>query len=192
MKESIKKMLKESADLKMRVADKLSHLIEEAAKKIIESYAKGGKLVLFGNGGSAADAQHLEAELVHQFEKRGRRCLLAISLTTNTSVLTAIGNDWEFNRVFERQIEGLVGKNDVVIGLSTSGNSENVIKGIEQAKKNGAYTIAFTGRDGGRIKEVSDLSLIVPSDNTARIQEAHITIGHILCKLIEDSIFEND
>jgi len=169
--------------------DGLSDNIEELSKKVIESYENGGKLILFGNGGSAADAQHIEGELIHQFEIKGRRCLLAISLTTNTSVLTAIGNDWGFDRIFERQVEGLADKKDVVIGFTTSGNSPNIIKGIEQAKKNGAYTIAFTGKDGGKIKDIADLSLIIPSDNTARIQEAHIMVGHIMCKLIEDSLF---
>jgi len=192
MEDKIKGLLKESSELKLRVAEELSPLIEKAAQKIIRSYSSGGKLILFGNGGSAADAQHIEAELVHQFEKKGRRCLLALALTTNTSVLTAIGNDWDFDQVFERQVEGLANANDVVLGISTSGNSANVVKGIEKAKEKGAYTICFLGRDGGKLKELADLSLVVPSESTARIQEVHITIGHILCKLIEEGLFGNE
>jgi len=156
---------------------------------MIESYRNNGKLLLFGNGGSAADAQHIAAELVHQFEVKRRRCLLAIALHGNTSVITAIGNDWSFEEIFQRQVEGLANKEDILIGLSTSGNSENVIRGVEQGRKNGAFTVALTGKDGGRIKEIADVSLIVPSDNTARIQESHIMIGHILCGLIEDALF---
>ncbi len=127
---------------------------------------------------------------MHQFEVKERKALSAISLTTNTSMLTAIGNDWGFDQIFERQLQNLATDKDVVIGLSTSGNSVNVIKGIEQAKKNGAFTIVFTGNDGGKLKDIADLSLVVPSENTARIQEVHITIGHIVCHLIEKSLFK--
>ncbi len=127
---------------------------------------------------------------MHQFELKNRKALAAIALTTNTSMLTAIGNDWGFDQIFERQLQNLATDKDVVIGLSTSGNSLNVIKGIEQAKKNKAFTIALTGENGGKLKDVADLSIIVPSDNTARIQEAHITIGHIICHLIEKHLFE--
>ena len=189
MKEIIKQKLDESADLKRKIGLELSDKIEEAALKIIDVYKGGGKLILFGNGGSAADAQHIETELVHQFEVKNRKALSAIALTTNTSLLTAIGNDWGFDQIFERQLQNLATDKDVVIGLSTSGNSMNVIRGIEQAKKNKSFTIALTGNDGGKIKDVADLSIIVPSDNTARIQEAHITIGHILCHLIEKNLF---
>lgn len=188
MKETIKKKLHESAELKKVIAEKLSHKIEEAALKIIECYNNGGKLILFGNGGSAADAQHIETELVHQFEDNSRKALGAIALTTNTSSLTAIGNDWGFDRIFERQIESLADSKDVVIGLSTSGDSANVIKGVEQAKKHKCFTIVLTGKKGGKLKDVANLSIIVPSENTARIQEAHITIGHILCHIIEKNI----
>ncbi len=190
MKEIIKQKLNESAELKKKIALELSDKIEEAALKIIKCYKGGGKLILFGNGGSAADAQHIETELVHQFELKNRKALAAIALTTNTSLLTAIGNDWGFDRIFERQLQNLATERDVVIGLSTSGNSLNVIKGIKQAKKNKALTIVLTGNDGGKLKDVADLSVIVPSNNTARIQEAHITIGHILCHLIEKELFE--
>lgn len=190
MKEIIKEKLNESADLKRRVAEELSDDIEKVVLKIIDCYKKKGKLILFGNGGSAADAQHIETELVHQFEMKNRKALAAIALTTNTSLLTAIGNDWGFDQIFERQLQNMATENDVVIGLSTSGNSVNVIRGIEQARKNKSFTIALTGCEGGKLKDVADLSIIVPSDNTARIQEAHITIGHIICHLIEKHLFE--
>ncbi|MFH0875684.1 MAG: D-sedoheptulose 7-phosphate isomerase [archaeon] len=190
MRETIKRKLHESAELKKKIADTLSDKIEEAALRIINCYKKNGKLILFGNGGSAADCQHIETELVHQFELKNRKALAAVALTTNTSMLTAIGNDWGFEQVFERQLQNLATDKDVVIGLSTSGNSMNVIKGIQQAKKNKAYTIALTGNNGGKIKDIADLSIIIPSDNTARIQEAHITIGHILCHLIEENLFK--
>ncbi len=190
MQEVIKRLLQDSIDVKLGVKEHLVFKIEEAAKKVVESYKKGGKVILFGNGGSAADAQHIQAELTHQFEIKGRKSLPALALTTNTSVLTAIGNDDDFRQIFEKQVEGLVDKKDVVIGISTSGNAENVIRGVEQAKKKGASTIALTGRGGGKLKDIADLSLIVPSDNTARIQEAHITIAHIICHLIERELIK--
>lgn len=188
MQEEIKSILGESAGLKLKVADLLAEDIEKSAKKIIECYQNGGKILIFGNGGSAADAQHFEAELMHQFEKK-RKCLLAIALTTNSSTLSAISNDWSFEQIFERQIEGLATYKDIVVGISTSGNSLNVIKGVEQAKRNGAYTMVLSGKDGGKLNDVADLSLIIPSNNTARIQESHITIIHILCRLIEQTLF---
>ncbi|PIN86220.1 phosphoheptose isomerase [Candidatus Woesearchaeota archaeon CG10_big_fil_rev_8_21_14_0_10_44_13] len=188
MKEFILESLGNSIDVKKKIAETLTEEIILVVNKIIESCRKGGKLILFGNGGSASDAQHIATELIHQFELKGRRAIPAIALTTNTSLITAIGNDWGFDRIFERQVEGLVKKGDVVIGLTTSGNSTNVIKGLVQAKKNGAFTIAFTGRGGGAIKDIADISLIVPSDSTPRIQEAHITVGHIICHLIEREV----
>lgn len=158
--------------------------IEEISEMIIDCYKNNGKVVLFGNGGSAADAQHIAAELVGKY-KLERQSLAAIALTVNTSIISAIGNDYGFDRVFERQVESMVNDKDVVIGISTSGNSENVIKGILKAKEKKAKTIAFTGRSGGRIKEIADILFNVPSDNTPRIQEAHITAGHIICGLVE-------
>lgn len=188
VQEEIKSLLRESAELKLKVAETLSQEIEAAAKKIIACYQNGGKLLIFGNGGSAADAQHMEAELVHQFEKK-RKSLPVLALTTNSSTLSAIGNDWSFEQIFERQVEGLATERDIVLGISTSGNSPNVIKGIEQAKKNSAFTIGLSGKNGGALKEVADLSIVVPSENTARIQECHITIIHVLCRLIEKTLF---
>lgn len=158
--------------------------IEEMVDLILAAYRHGGKVILCGNGGSAADAQHLAAELVGRF-KLERRALPAIALNTNTSILTALGNDYGYETVFSRQVEALANENDIVIGLSTSGNSPNVIKAIEAAKTRGAKTIGLTGGNGGRLAEVADLNITVPSANTPRIQEAHITIGHIVCELVE-------
>ena len=167
---------------------KLAPTIAKTAKIVVDSYKKGGKLVIFGNGGSASDAQHIVGELVNKFHL-DRPMLNALALTVNTSVLTAIGNDLSYDEVFSRQIENLVDERDVVIGLSTSGNSKNVIKGIEAAKKRGSITVAMTGHSGGKIKDLPDILLNVPSASTPRIQEAHITIGHIICALVERELF---
>ncbi|MCX5706188.1 MAG: SIS domain-containing protein, partial [Candidatus Omnitrophica bacterium] len=140
----------------------------------------------FGNGGSASDAQHIAAELVGRFRKE-RKGLAAISLTTNTSILTSLANDYGYDIVFARQIEALAEKFDLAIGISTSGKAKNVALGIKQAKKMGLKTIGLTGGDGGELAKLVDISLIVPSSVTARIQEAHITIGHIICELIEEA-----
>ena len=191
MKEQIKRKFIEHIDIIERIGDASITKIEKAAQTIIDCYKNGGKVILFGNGGSAADAQHIAAELVGKY-KLARRALPAIALTTNSSIISAIGNDYGFEKVFSRQVEALVNENDVVIALSTSGNSENVIAGILAAKKKGCKTIALTGSSGGRLKETADILLNVPSDDTPRIQEAHITIGHILCGLVEDAIVEAD
>jgi len=151
---------------------------------MIESIKKGGKVILFGNGGSASDSQHIAAELVGRFRKE-RSALAAIALTTNTSILTSLANDYSYEIVFSRQIEALGQKNDIAIGISTSGKAKNVAAGIKQAKKMGIKTIALTGGDGGELAKLADISLIVPSLVTARIQEAHITLGHIICELVE-------
>ncbi|MFH1133486.1 MAG: SIS domain-containing protein [Nanoarchaeota archaeon] len=188
MRQTITKILKESAAVKLATAERLSPEIEEAAKRIIVAFRAGGKLVLFGNGGSAADAQHIATELVHQFEKK-RPALHAMVLHGNTSAMTSIGNDWGFDEVYARQIEGIATKKDVVIAISTSGNSANIIRGIEEAKRKGSYVIGFSNQDGGKMKGLLDLAILVPATNTARVQECHITIGHILCKLIEDELF---
>lgn len=153
----------------------------------VKAIQRGGKLLLFGNGGSAADAQHIATELTVRF-KKDRRPIPAIALTTDTSALTAIGNDFGFEHLFSRQVEALCSSGDIVIGISTSGNSENVIRGIQAAKKIGATTVALGGGDGGRMKELADHVIIVPSTVTARIQEMHITIGHMLCGAIEQEM----
>lgn len=163
--------------------------IEKAVQIIVDCYKNKGKVILFGNGGSAADAQHIAAELVGKY-KLERKSLPAIALTTNTSIISALGNDYGFDVIFEKQIEGLVEKKDVVIGISTSGNSENVLNGILKAKKLGAKTVAFTGKSGGKLKDKVDILLNIPSDETPRIQEAHITVGHIICGIVENTIFK--
>ena len=161
--------------------------VVEAVRLLLQCYRQGGKVVLFGNGGSAADAQHIAGELVGKF-RFDRPSLPAVVLSTNTSALTAIANDFSYDVVFERAVEGLVRKGDVVLGLSTSGESTNVIRGIEAAKRKGARTIAFCG-SGGRLAHVADLALAVPSADTPRIQEVHITLGHIICELVEEDLF---
>jgi D-sedoheptulose 7-phosphate isomerase len=163
--------------------------IEKAALVIIEALKKGGKLIVFGNGGSAADSQHVAAELVGRF-KLERKALPAISLTTDTSALTAIANDYGYDRVFSRQLEALGNRGDVALGITTSGNSNNMIEAFKIAKLIGIKRIALTGGDGGRIKNEADISIIVASRDTPRIQESHATIGHIICSLIEDGIFK--
>lgn len=163
-------------------------LIEKAAMAIVRSLRKGGKLLAFGNGGSAADAQHLTAELSGRFEKE-RRGLPAVALTTNASAVTAIANDYSYNDVFSRQLQGLVKKGDVVVAISTSGNSVNVLEGVAEAKKAGATVIAWTGRGGGKLKKAADICLDVPADRTSRVQEGHLLLLHTLCTLIEEEMF---
>jgi len=167
--------------------------IDEITRVIVNAYRENKKVVLFGNGGSAADAQHLACELVGKFYLE-RNALASIALTTNTSELTAIANDYSFTRVFARQVEALVNPGDIVIGITTSGNSLNVIEGIKEAKLRGAVTIGFTGVAGGKLKENVDYLLTVPSKDTPYIQESHIMIGHIICYLIEKELFggQND
>jgi len=185
--ERIKQSLNESADLKRRIAETLSPDILQAAQWIHRSLAQGGKLLLMGNGGSAGDAQHIAAELVGRF-KAERQALPAIALTVDSSSLTALGNDYGFESIFERQIKALTKPDDVVLGISTSGNSENIIRGLKRANELGAVTIALLGNEGGRARQHAALALVVPSGDTARIQEAHITIGHIICELIEHAL----
>jgi D-sedoheptulose 7-phosphate isomerase len=162
--------------------------IDVITRVIVNAYRENKKVILFGNGGSAADAQHLAGELVGKFYLE-RKALASIALTTNTSELTAIANDYNFNRVFARQVEALVNSGDIVIGITTSGNSLNVIEGIKEAKLRGAITIGFTGASGGKLKENVDYLLKVPSEDTPHIQESHIMIGHIICYLIEKELF---
>jgi len=166
---------------------KQARLLTIIARLLVEAFQRGNKVLLFGNGGSAADAQHIASELAGKFY-RDRAPLPAIALTTNTSSLTAIGNDYGYEEVFARQVKGVARKGDVVIGISTSGNSPNVLRGIEEAKRLGATTIAFTGQ-GGNLKEMAEYVLAIPSSDTPRIQEAHITAGHIICYLVEEALF---
>ncbi|MGM0507626.1 MAG: D-sedoheptulose-7-phosphate isomerase [Fusobacteriota bacterium] len=186
MKKLIKDRFQESIDTKLKILNDevILDQIENLAKKVIDIYNKGGTVFFAGNGGSAADAQHLAAELVSRFylERDG---LAAHALTVDTSILTAIANDYSFKKVFSRQIEANAKKGDIFIGISTSGNSENIITAIETAKKNGIYTAGLTGKDGGKMNDLLDLNIVVPSEDTPRIQESHILIGHILCEIVE-------
>ncbi len=168
-----------------QVFEELRFHIYTASILCIEALKNQKKILLCGNGGSAADAQHIAAELVGRFQKE-RRPLPAVALTTDTSALTAIANDYDFSEVFARQVEALAQKGDILIAISTSGESENVIRAIEVAKKKGCKVVGLLGRDGGRIKDMCECSIVVASHQTARIQEMHIMIGHILCALIDE------
>ncbi|MCB5191595.1 D-sedoheptulose 7-phosphate isomerase [Methylobacillus arboreus] len=158
--------------------------IAAVAEAMRACLARGGKILLFGNGGSAADSQHIAAEIVGRYKKE-RRGLPAIALTTDTSILTSVGNDYGFDFIFSRQVEALCTPHDLVIGFSTSGNSKNVVAGIEKAREIGAVTIGMTGGTGGKLAGLCDQVLIMPTSDTPRIQEAHILIGHSLCDLVE-------
>ncbi|MEE9553619.1 MAG: SIS domain-containing protein [candidate division Zixibacteria bacterium] len=188
--DNIKKALKESADLKLLVAEKLSEKINQAAITLSSALAKGSKAMFCGNGGSAADSQHLATELVVRLTaERERRALPAITLTTNSSILTACANDFGFEHIFSRQVEALGNSGDILFAISTSGNSNNVIRAVETAKEKGVYTIGMLGGDGGRLGSLVDSPLIVPSNDTQRIQEAHIAIGHIIIETTERELF---
>ena len=174
--------------MKRSVSDELVSRIAQFAEKSAAALRAGGKIVFFGNGGSASDAMHLAAELVVRLRTE-RQGLAALALTTNPSVLTAAGNDYGFERIFSRQIESLLAPQDVLVALSTSGNSPNILRGIEAGRARGAFLVAFTGETGGKVGAKVDLLLNVPSSDPQRIQEAHITIGHIACSLIERLAF---
>jgi D-sedoheptulose 7-phosphate isomerase len=182
--EEIRRQLSESARVKQSFSDRLIEGIGQFAERSAAALRGGGKVVFFGNGGSAADALHLAAELVVKLRSE-RPGLAALALTTNPSVLTAAGNDYGFERIFSRQIESLVAPRDVLVALSTSGTSANIVRGMEAGKARGAYLVALTGETGGALPGKVDLLLNVPSEDPQRIQEAHITIGHIACALIE-------
>lgn len=188
MKDKITSLIKNSIEVKnsLLTSDNIT-LIEKAADKIISVVKKGGKVLIFGNGGSAADSQHMAAELVGRFKKE-RKAISAIALTTDTSIITALSNDYGYEASFKRQLEAHAKKGDIIVGLSTSGTAKNVIEALKFAKKIGIDAILLTGKDGGEAKDVSDIAVIVKSSDTARIQEAHILIIHILCELIEESI----
>jgi D-sedoheptulose 7-phosphate isomerase len=183
-REEIRRQLEESARVKQAFSDALVERILQFAQKCAASLRSGGKIVFFGNGGSTADALHLAAELVVKLHG-DRRSLAALALTANPSILTAAGNDYGFEQIFSRQIESLVSEQDVLVALSTSGNSPNLVAGVEAGRARGAFLVAFTGETGGALATKVDLLLNVPSRDGQRIQEAHITIGHIACALIE-------
>ncbi len=186
MKKTIQKTFFESAEIIKKSAT-LSSKIEEAVLTICDCIRNGHRIYLFGNGGSAADAQHIAAELIGRYNME-RKSIPAISLTTDTSILTSVANDYSYDKSFSRQCEGLVNQDDVIISISTSGNSKNVIKGIIAAKKRGAKSIGLLGNKGGTIADLVDISLIVDSNSTARIQEAHRVIYHIICELVEKEL----
>lgn len=167
----------------------LQSAVAEAAMQIVKSIRAGGKVIFCGNGGSAADSQHLAAEFTGRYLKE-RNALPALALTANTSSVTAIGNDYGFDVVFARQLEALGNKGDVFVGISTSGNSRNVIRAMEAAKLRSIYTVALTGASGGAMKQIADCAISVPSDETPRIQECHILLGHIICEIAEENLLE--
>ena len=179
-----KKEAQELAQMVLWVGDNLGQQVDELAAQIVKSLKAGGKVILMGNGGSAADAQHIAAEFVGRY-KHERKSYPAIALNTNNSTITAIGNDYGYDNTFSRQVEGFAKPGDVVIGISTSGNSPNVHKAMEVAKQMGCYTAALLGKDGGTIKNIVDLPLVVQTNNTPRVQECHIFIGHTICDLAE-------
>lgn len=186
--EQIRAQLRESARVKESFSDELVRRIAQFSDVAAKAIRAGGKVVFFGNGGSAADAQHLAAELVVRLE-RTRQGIPALSLATNASILTAAGNDLGFEHVFSRQIESMVCEKDVLVALSTSGNSKNILRGAETGRARRAFIVGMTGATGGKLAKKLDLLLNVPSQNAQRIQEAHITIGHIVCALIEQNCF---
>ncbi|MCK5081781.1 MAG: D-sedoheptulose 7-phosphate isomerase [Candidatus Omnitrophica bacterium] len=185
MKNVIENIFKESIQVKQETLEQNGDKIVEVIGAITKALNEGGKVILFGNGGSAADSQHIAAEFIGRFQKE-RKALAAIALTTDTSILTALSNDYSIDIIFARQIEGLGQKGDVAIGISTSGNSVNVLEGIKTAKSMGLTTVSLTGCGGGEIAGLTDISLIVPSKVTARVQESHICIAHAICELVED------
>ena len=190
MKTYIKDQVKKSYETKQNIYNNDNFLskIEEVAELCVKLYKGSNKTILAGNGGSAADAQHIAAELVGRYGF-DRPSIPSLALTTDTSNLTAIGNDYGYDKVFSRQLEGMGQNGDIFIGISTSGNSLNIINAFNVAKEKGIITVALTGRDGGEMAKIADIALIVPSDSTPRIQESHILIGHILCDIIEKEIF---
>lgn len=186
--EMAREELQAGVELRALSARVLPEPLVRAAEIITASLRQGGKLLLCGNGGSAADAQHYATELVARLYQRERPAMAAIALTTDTSALTALANDYGFERVFARQVEALGKNGDVFLGLSTSGNSANVIEAMRSAKQRGMSVIAFVGR-GGRMAELADVVLAVPAENTMRIQEIHLALGHTLCKLVEEMMY---
>jgi D-sedoheptulose 7-phosphate isomerase len=185
--DNVRRRLKELADLAISVGDLLGSGVEQLAGDVTEVLERGGKLLFCGNGGSAADAQHLAAEYIVRFQKE-RRPLPAIALTTDTSVLTACGNDFGFEAVFSRQVEALGAEGDLLFLHSTSGESENLIRAAVAAKSMGIRTVAFLAKGGGRLASLVDLAIVIPTRSTPRAQEMHLTLGHIVCELVETRV----
>ena len=192
LKDQVSSYLISSSEVKKRAAVEISDSIASAAKMIISCYKNGGKLLICGNGGSAADSQHIAAEFVSILRPEfPRPALPAIALTTDTSIMTARGNDYGFEEVFSRQLEALGISNDILIGISTSGNSANVVSAVVKANQLKVKTISLTGDSGGKLKENSDLTICVPSKSTQHVQETHIAIAHIICQFVEEELFPN-
>ena len=187
MKHTIKKYLQETIDVKQQLADKHIDQIHKVALAVLDCFKAGGKLIAFGNGGSASDAAHFVAELVGRFKKE-RDALPAIALSTNTSSMTAIANDYGYEKIFLRQLQSIANPKDIVVGISTSGKSPSVVKPIAYAKENGLYTLALTGLPGKPLSDLADLSIVIPTDNTPLIQEAHISVIHLICQLVEEGV----
>ena len=185
MKDKIANDIRDSIAVKESLLKEHLPLIEKAVSLVADCIKRGNKLLFFGNGGSASDSQHLAAEFVGRYEKE-RRALAAIALTTDTSILTAVGNDYGYEKVFERQVEALGAGGDVAFAISTSGNSKNVIAAVKRAKEKGLQVIGLTGGTGGQMKTLVDLPIVVPSIKTSRIQECHILIGHIICERVDE------
>jgi D-sedoheptulose 7-phosphate isomerase len=190
VKEEIAQIFRESADLKLRFIRQNAELLIQVVRMIVEAFKGGNKVLLFGNGGSAADAQHIAAEFVNRFLIE-RPPLPALALSTDTSVLTSISNDYGYVDSFAKQIKALGKKGDVAIGISTSGSAANVIKAVKVAKEMGLKTVGLTGNDGGELAKRVDIALIVASPVTPRIQEVHITIGHVLCEMVDRMLFQH-
>jgi len=188
VRKEIEKQFLESAAVKKRMAEEMTLSLVQAVEMLVSAYQAGKKVLVMGNGGSAADAQHLAGELVGRFQKE-RKALPCLALTTDSSIITAVGNDYSYETIFARQVEAWANCGDVVIALSTSGNSANVLAAVKLAKESGARVLGLTGKNGGKLLAEADLCLLVPSDSTPRIQEGHITIIHILCDLLEERLF---
>lgn len=190
MKEKIIKAFEESILVKQKfIEEKNIEKIIEVSKTIAGSFSEGHKLILFGNGGSSTDASHIAAEFINRFKKE-RPGLPAIALNTDMAVITSIANDYDFSEIFAKQLKAIADDGDVVIAISTSGNSPNIIKAMDVAKRKKLITIAFTGLKGEKFASKATFAFVVPSDNTARVQETHITIGHVICQMVEEILFE--
>ena len=187
MKNKIESIIKSSIEIKTKLLEKEASNIEKAVLLIQDCIKKGGKLIIFGNGGSAADSQHIAAEFVGRF-KLERKGMPALALTTNTSTLTALANDYGYEITFRRQIESLGDKGDIALAISTSGNAKNVIEAVKAAKEKGIATIALSGMNGGKLSPLCDVSIVADSRDTARIQESHILIGHIIAEIVESNL----
>ena len=187
MKQTIKNEFLSHLEVINLTIETMQEKLEQASLLVVETLKNGNKVLLCGNGGSAADAQHIAAELVGRY-KSDRRGLPAIALTTDTSILTSVGNDYGYEKIFDRQVEALANKGDLIIGISTSGNSKNIVNALKLGRELDCKTLGFSGREGGVMNELCDVNLIVPSNNTPRIQEMHILFGHIICQIVDDEL----